>query len=120
MAHLGGVPYYRNTTSIVDKVKEIDNINMVSSLQLKHGLRKGHNTYLGALMEIKPVQLVGVHDNSVEILLKFNDVTSLKLPKVFPLWRVMATRSNLLLVLGPSPKARIEWCLPSWRSARSK
>ena len=61
----------------------------ISALQLEKGLRKGEHTYVVALIEIKPDKHVEVPDVVVPMLIRFEDVMPLELPKKLPLRRQM-------------------------------
>ncbi|KAA8539162.1 hypothetical protein F0562_025854 [Nyssa sinensis] len=57
---------------------------MLSALQLKTGLRKGEETYLATLVEIKPDTTVEVPDEVADLLKEFADVMPPELPKSLP------------------------------------
>ncbi|RVW26159.1 Retrovirus-related Pol polyprotein from transposon 297 [Vitis vinifera] len=54
---------------------------MLSAIQLKKGLKKGQETYVAALIEIKEGQSMEVPDSVVRILKEFRDVMPAELPK---------------------------------------
>ena len=54
---------------------------MLSDIQLKNRLKKGQETYVAALIEIKEGQFVEVLDLVIKILKEFRDVMSAELPK---------------------------------------
>ena len=57
---------------------------MLSAIQLKKGLKKGQETYVAALIEIKEGQSMEVPDSVVKILKEFRDVMPAELPKELP------------------------------------
>ncbi|RVW59557.1 Retrovirus-related Pol polyprotein from transposon 297 [Vitis vinifera] len=57
---------------------------MLSTIQLKKGLKRGQETYVAALIEIKEGQYMEVPDSVVKILKEFKDVMLQKLPKELP------------------------------------
>ena len=57
---------------------------MLSAIQLKKGLKRGRETYVAALIEIKEGQYMEVPDSVVKILKEFKDVVPTKLPKELP------------------------------------
>ena len=79
---------------------------MLSAIQLKKGLKKGQETYVAALIEIKEGQYVEVPDLVVKILIEFRDVMPAELPKELPPRRPIDHNIELLLGtkgLGSSP-----------------
>ena len=56
----------------------------LSALQLEKGLRKGEQTYVAAIIEIKPDKQVEVPDAIAPILSRFTNVMPLELPKKLP------------------------------------
>ena len=69
---------------------------MLSAIQLKKGLKKGQETYVAALIEIKGGQSVEVLDLVVKILKEFKDVMLVELPKELPPWRPIDHKIELL------------------------
>ncbi|XP_059664093.1 uncharacterized protein LOC132309845 [Cornus florida] len=59
-------------------------IEIISALQVKTGLKRGDSTFLAAMIEIKPDQLVEVPNSVAEILEEFAEVMPLELPKQLP------------------------------------
>ena len=57
---------------------------MLSAIQLKKGLKRGQETYVVALIEIKEGQSMEVPDSVVSILKEFKDVIPAELPKELP------------------------------------
>ncbi|WKA00341.1 hypothetical protein VitviT2T_018703 [Vitis vinifera] len=57
---------------------------MLSAIQLKKGLKRGQETYVAALIEIKERQSMEVPDSVVSILKEFKDVMPAELPKELP------------------------------------
>ena len=57
---------------------------MLSTIQLKKGLKRGQETYVAALIEIKEGQTMEVPDSVVKILKEFSDVMPAELPKELP------------------------------------
>ena len=57
---------------------------MLSTIQLKKGLKRGQKTYVAALIEIKEGQSMEVPDSVVKILKEFRDVMPAELPKELP------------------------------------
>ncbi|KAK4383417.1 RNA-directed DNA polymerase [Sesamum angolense] len=58
--------------------------SLISAMQVKVGLRHGEQTYLAALIEIKPDVVQEVPDKVVELLQEFKDVFPPELPKKLP------------------------------------
>ena len=56
----------------------------ISALQLKSGIKKGEQTYVAALVEIKPDQFVEVPDQIASVLEDYADVMPPQLPKMLP------------------------------------
>ncbi|RVW46812.1 hypothetical protein CK203_075677 [Vitis vinifera] len=69
---------------------------MLSAIQLKKGLKKGQETYVAALIEIKERQSVDVLDLVVKILKEFRDVMPAELPKELPPQRPIDHKIELL------------------------
>ncbi|RVW20594.1 Transposon Ty3-G Gag-Pol polyprotein [Vitis vinifera] len=69
---------------------------MLSTIQLKKGLKKGQETYVAALIEIKEEQSMEVSDLVVKILKEFKDVMSAELPKELPPRRPIDHKIELL------------------------
>ncbi|RVW60183.1 RNA-directed DNA polymerase-like [Vitis vinifera] len=65
--------------------------------RLKKGLKKGQETYVAALIEIKEGQFVEVPDSVVKILKEFKDVMPAELPKELPPWGPIDHKIELLL-----------------------
>ena len=57
---------------------------MLSVIQLKKGLKRGQETYVAVLIEIKEGQSMEVLDSVVKILKEFRDVMPVELPKKLP------------------------------------
>ena len=57
---------------------------MLSAIQLKKGLKRGQETYVAALIEIKEGQSMEVPNSVVSILKEFKDVMPAELPKELP------------------------------------
>ena len=57
---------------------------MVSALQLKKWLKRGQETYLGALVEIHEGHNVEVLDSFSRILKEFKDIMPSEFPKELP------------------------------------
>ena len=69
---------------------------MLSAIQLKKGLKKGQETYVAALIEIKEGQSVEVPDLVIKILKEFRDVMPAELPKELPPRRPIDHKIELL------------------------
>ncbi|RVX04754.1 Retrovirus-related Pol polyprotein from transposon 297 [Vitis vinifera] len=69
---------------------------MLSAIQLKKRLKKGQETYVAALIEIKEGQSVEVLDLVIKILKKFRDVMPAELPKELPPRRPIDHKIELL------------------------
>ena len=74
---------------------------VMSAQQLKAGMRKGEQTLVAALVEIKPDQFVEVPEEVVSVLDEFMDVMPKELPKTLPPRRNMDHKIEL------EPGARI-------------
>lgn len=92
--YLGGVfiwdkdcPCFIPSVALYGHQKKEDrkyNIEIISALQVKTGLKRGDSTFLAAMIEIKPDQFVEVPDSVAEILEEFADVMPPELPKQLP------------------------------------
>ena len=69
---------------------------MLSAIQLKKGLKRGHDTYVVALIEIKEGQSMEVPDSVIKILKEFRDVMHAELPKQLQPWRPVNYKIELL------------------------
>ncbi|KAL6319624.1 hypothetical protein AAG906_020701 [Vitis piasezkii] len=69
---------------------------MLSAIQLKKGLKRGQETYVAALIEIKEGQTMEVPDSVVRILKEFSDVMPAELPKELPPRRPIDHKIELL------------------------
>ena len=69
---------------------------MLSTIQLKKGLKWGQDTYVATLIEIKEGQSMEVPDSMVKILKEFRDVMHAELPKQLPPWRPVNYKIELL------------------------
>ncbi|RVW98465.1 Transposon Tf2-8 polyprotein [Vitis vinifera] len=69
---------------------------MLSAIQLKKGLKRGQETYVAALIEIKEGQTMEVPDSVVKILKEFSDVMPAELPKELPPRRPIDHKIELL------------------------
>ncbi|KAL0387745.1 UNVERIFIED_CONTAM: hypothetical protein Sradi_2656300 [Sesamum radiatum] len=58
--------------------------SLMSAMQVKAGLKRGDQTYLAALIEIKPDVVQEVPDEVAELLQEFKDVFPPELPKKLP------------------------------------
>lgn len=85
-----------------DKGKTKD--GLLSALQVEAGLKRGEVTYLAALVEVKPDQMVEVPDSVAEILREFDDVMPSELPKSLPPRR--AVDHKIELEPGARPPAQ--------------
>ena len=74
---------------------------MVSTMQVKHGLKKREMTYLATMIEVKQDKFVEDPDAVARLLEEFGDVMPLELPKTFPPRRVVDHKIEL--VLGTKP-----------------
>ena len=72
-------------------------LEMLSVIQLKKGLKRGHETYVAALIEIKEGQSMEVPNSVVKILKEFRDVMPAELPKELPPGNLLTTRLNCCL-----------------------
>ncbi|KAL0290294.1 UNVERIFIED_CONTAM: hypothetical protein Sangu_2579500 [Sesamum angustifolium] len=64
-------------TYLQDSVRSAEKKDsLMSAMQVKAGLRRGDQTYLAALIEIKPDVVQEVPDEVVELLQEFKDVFS--------------------------------------------
>ncbi|KAL0408358.1 UNVERIFIED_CONTAM: hypothetical protein Sradi_1770200 [Sesamum radiatum] len=98
LAHAMVMPYLSglfivdaNCTSFVqgtylqDFVRSMDkNDTLISALQVKNGLRHGEQTYLAALIEIKPDVVQEVPNEMTELLEEFKDVFPPELTQKLP------------------------------------
>ena len=73
------------------------------ALQLEKGYRKGKQTYVATLIEIKPDKHVEVPDAVVPMRKRFEEVMPLELPKKLPPRR--QTNHQIELVPGSRPLA---------------
>ena len=71
-------------------------LEMLSTIQLKKGLKKGQETYVAALIEIKEEQSVEVPNSMVKILKEFRDVMPAEPPKELPPRRPIDHKIELL------------------------
>jgi hypothetical protein len=69
---------------------------VLSTMQLKHGLRKGEITYLAALREVKEETYADVPGQVLELFKDFRDAMPLELPRALPPKRVVDHRIELL------------------------
>ena len=69
---------------------------MLSTIQLKKGLKKDQETYVAALIEIKEGQSMEVPDLVIKILKEFRDVMPTELPKELPPRRLIDHKIELL------------------------
>ena len=69
---------------------------MLSAIQLKKRLKKGQETYVAALIEIKEGQSMEVPDLVIKILKEFRDVMPTELPKELPPRRLIDHKIELL------------------------
>ncbi|CAL5371561.1 unnamed protein product [Camellia sinensis] len=112
MPYLGGIlisdedkPCFVAGCSKSDKGKSTKRkTETLSAIQVHNGLKKGAETYLAALVEIKPDLLVEVPDEVVEVLREFEDVMPPELPKSLPPRR--ATDHKIELIPGAKPPAK--------------
>lgn len=56
----------------------------LSTIQVHNGLKKGVETYITALVEIKPDVMMELPDEVAAVLKEFEDVMPPKLPKSLP------------------------------------
>ena len=93
-------------------------LEMLSAIQLKKGLKRGQETYVAALIEIKERQSMEVPDSVVSILKEFKDVMPAELPKELPPRRPIDHKIELMpgtkaLAQAPyrmSPAELLELC----------
>ncbi|RVW96773.1 Retrovirus-related Pol polyprotein from transposon 17.6 [Vitis vinifera] len=78
---------------------------MLSAIQLKKGLKKGQETYVVPLIEIKEGQSMEVPDSVVKILKEFKDVMPAELLKELPPRRPIDHKIELLLGTKASVQA---------------
>ncbi|KAL0423697.1 UNVERIFIED_CONTAM: hypothetical protein Sradi_0904500 [Sesamum radiatum] len=72
-------------TYLQDSVRSTEKKDsLMSAMQVKAGLRRGDQTYLAALIEIKPDVVQEVPDEVAELLQEFKDVFPPELPKKLP------------------------------------
>ena len=71
-------------------------IPMLSAIAVEKGLRKGDETYLAALVEIKPDVKVEVPDGVAQVLKEFADIMPPELPKTLPPRREIDHKIELL------------------------
>ena len=76
----------------------------ISSVVVEKGLKRGEETYLAALLEIKEDKAIEVPDQVAELLRDFVDVMPSELPKNLPPRRAIDHRIELLP--GSSPPSR--------------
>ncbi|GMP63109.1 hypothetical protein CsSME_00024932 [Camellia sinensis var. sinensis] len=77
---------------------------MLLAMQVRNGLRKGEETFLVALIEIKLALIIEVSDAVTDVLAEFVDVMPPELPKSLPPRR--ATNHKIKLVLGAKASAK--------------
>ena len=83
--HLGGLMILEEKKScfvpvVKGKGEKHGKAEMVSALQLKKGLKRGQETYLAVLVEIRDGHNVEVPDSMAGILRKFRDIMPSDLP----------------------------------------
>ena len=80
-------------------------LEMLSAIQLKKGLKRGQETYVAALIKIKEGQSMEFLDSMVKILKEFKDVMPTKLSKELPPWRPIDHKIELLPGTKPPAQA---------------
>ncbi|XP_074328223.1 uncharacterized protein LOC141666125 [Apium graveolens] len=95
-----------NVSGILEKWDKgkVDN-GLLSALQVEARLKHGEVTYLPALVEVKPDQIVEVPDHAAEILREFDDVMPPELPKSLPPRRAIDHKIELEPDVRPPPQA---------------
>ncbi|KAL0290945.1 UNVERIFIED_CONTAM: hypothetical protein Sangu_2552800 [Sesamum angustifolium] len=88
---------------------------LMSALQVKTGLKHGKQTYLAALIEMKPDVVQEILDEVAEVLEEFKDVFPLELPKRSHV-RPLIMQSNWSLGHGCSHRPVAACVLRSWQS----
>ncbi|KAL0294928.1 UNVERIFIED_CONTAM: RNA-directed DNA polymerase [Sesamum radiatum] len=88
-------------TYLQDSVRSAEKKDsLMSAMQVKNSLRHGEQTYLAALIEIKPDIVQEVQNKVVEFLKEFKDVFPSELPKMLPAQRAF----DLAIELKPGPR----------------
>ncbi|KAL0363844.1 UNVERIFIED_CONTAM: hypothetical protein Sangu_0482000 [Sesamum angustifolium] len=82
-----------------------EEIQFMSAMQVKTGLRHGEQTYLAALIEMKVDTIQEVLDEVVELLQEFKDVFLPELPKKLPPQRAI----DHAIELEPRARPLIAW-----------
>lgn len=81
-----------------DESNDFSKVNsMLSATQVKNGLRRDEETFLVALLEIKPNKMVEVPDQVAELLGRFLDVMPPELPKKLPPMHAIDHKIELVL-----------------------
>ncbi|KAL0317363.1 UNVERIFIED_CONTAM: hypothetical protein Sangu_2150600 [Sesamum angustifolium] len=77
-------------TYLPDSVRSVEKKNhLILAMQMKAGLRHGEQTYLVALIKIKPDVIQEVPDEEAELLQEFKDIFPPELPKKLPPWQAI-------------------------------
>ena len=110
--HLGGLMILEEKQPcfvpiVKRKAEKHGKVEMVSALQLMKGLKRGQETYLEALVEIREGHDVEVPDSMARILKKFKDIMPLELPKELPPRRPIDHKIELLP--GAKPPAQFPY-----------
>ncbi|KAL0305330.1 UNVERIFIED_CONTAM: hypothetical protein Sangu_3037600 [Sesamum angustifolium] len=93
-------------TYLQDSVRSAEKKDsLMSAMQVKAGLRHGEQTYLAALIEIKPDVVQEVPDEVAELLQEFKDVFPPELPKKLPPRRAIDHAIELEPSARPPAKA---------------
>ncbi|KAL0361989.1 UNVERIFIED_CONTAM: hypothetical protein Scaly_1154100 [Sesamum calycinum] len=97
-------------TYLQDSVRSAEKKDsLMSAMQVKNSLRHGEQTYLAALIEIKPDIVQEVQNKVVELLKEFKDVFPSELPKMLPARR--AFDHAIELKPGPRPPAQAPYSM---------
>ncbi|KAL0328234.1 UNVERIFIED_CONTAM: Transposon Ty3-G Gag-Pol polyprotein [Sesamum calycinum] len=97
-------------TYLQDSVRSTEKKDsLMSAMQVKAGLRRGDQTYLAALIEIKPDVVQEVPNEVAELLQEFKDVFPPELPKKLPPRR--AIDHAIELEPGTRPPAQAPYCM---------
>ncbi|KAL0302203.1 UNVERIFIED_CONTAM: RNA-directed DNA polymerase [Sesamum angustifolium] len=92
--------------NVVDFVRSAEKKDsLMSAMQVKGGLRHGEQTYLAALIEVKPNVVQEVPDKVAEFLQEFKDVFPPELPKKLPPRRAIDHAIELEPGARPSTQA---------------
>ncbi|KAK4381520.1 hypothetical protein Sango_2961800 [Sesamum angolense] len=116
IANPGGTCFVQGTY-LQDSVRSTEKKDsLMSAMQVKAGLKRGEQTYLAALIEIKPDVVQEVPDEVAELLQEFKDVFPPELPKKLPPRRAIDHAIELEPGARPPAQAPYAWPLRSWQN----